>query len=408
MFKEIYARFCFFAILTFPPLCAHAYDFEVDGVYYLLNSSSSTKVSVTYKGGSYNSYSGTVDIPETVTFGDVTYDVTSIGSSAFRDCTSLASVTIPSSVKSFGDYAFRDCTSLASVAISDGVTSIGSYAFYGCTSLTSVAIPSSVTSFGDYAFRGCTSLASVAISEGVTSIGNYAFYGCTSLTGVAIPSSVTSIGSSAFSGCTSLASVAIPSSVTSIGSYSFRGCTSLASVTIPSSVTSIDSYSFYGCTSLASVYLISSTTLGEEVFYNNHKITDVYCLSETPPSATLSRYDSDMFSSSTYENATLHVPFGYSSTYQSHSIWGNFYTIVGDANTSISAVAMDKSVCISSGDGKVEVSGVEGIVSVYGMDGSIVAHKKVDGNTEIALTSGLYIVKVSDGKNTTTKKIMVK
>ena len=132
MFKEIYARFCFFAILTFPPLCAHAYDFEVDGVYYLLNSSSSTKVSVTYKGGSYNSYSGTVDIPETVTFGDVTYDVTRIGSSAFRDCTSLASV-----------------------AISEGVTSIGDYAFYGCTSLTGVAIPSSVTSIGSSAFYGC-------------------------------------------------------------------------------------------------------------------------------------------------------------------------------------------------------------------------------------------------------------
>ena len=69
---------------------------------------------------------------------------------------------------------------------------------------------------------------------------------------------------------------------------------------------------------------------------------------------------------------------------------------------------MDKSVCISSGDGKVEVSGVGGIVSVYGMDGSIVAHKMVDGSTEITLPSGLYIVKVSDGKDTTTKKIIVK
>ena len=119
-------------------------------------------------------------------------------------------------------------------------------------------------------------------------------------------------------------------------------------------------------------------------------------------------YNSTVFSSETTENGTLHVPMGCSSTYQESALWGRFNTIVGDATTDISAVAMDKSVCISSGNGRIEVSGVEGIVSVYGMDGSVVAHEAVDGNTEIALPSGLYIVKVSDGKDTTTKKIMVK
>ena len=68
-------------------------------------------------------------------FDDV---VTSIGDYAFRDCTSLTSVTIPDSVTSIGNYAFAYCSSLTSVTIGNGVTSIGERAFYNCTSLESV------------------------------------------------------------------------------------------------------------------------------------------------------------------------------------------------------------------------------------------------------------------------------
>ena len=59
---------------------------------------------------------------------------------------------------SIGSSAFRGCTSVTSVVIGDSVTSIGSNAFYDCTSLTSVVIPESVTSIGSYAFAGCNSL----------------------------------------------------------------------------------------------------------------------------------------------------------------------------------------------------------------------------------------------------------
>ena len=75
-----------------------------------------------------DSYSSTITIPE---FYQGRH-VTSIEGSSFYDCSSLTSVTIPSSV-----------------------TSIGAYAFYDCSSLTSVTIPSSVTSIGDHAFRNC-------------------------------------------------------------------------------------------------------------------------------------------------------------------------------------------------------------------------------------------------------------
>ena len=54
--------------------------------------------------------------------------------------------TIPNSVTSIGRSAFRECSGLTSVNIPNSVTSIKDYAFEGCSGLTSVTIPNSVTS----------------------------------------------------------------------------------------------------------------------------------------------------------------------------------------------------------------------------------------------------------------------
>ena len=52
------------------------------------------------------------NIPASVTYKGVVYPVTSIGKSAFWDCTSLSTITIPSSVTSIGYWAFYNCPSL--------------------------------------------------------------------------------------------------------------------------------------------------------------------------------------------------------------------------------------------------------------------------------------------------------
>ncbi len=306
--RRFFATSMLFAITTL----TWAYDFAVNGIYYNKNSDG-TSVTVTYKTTSYNSYSGSVAIPSQVTYNNNTYDVTSIGESAFRGCSGLTSITIPNSVTSIGNFTFYCCTSLTSVTIPNSVTSIGWYAFFCCTGLTSVTIPNSVTSIRDKAFYGCRGLTSVTIGSSVTSIGEDAFMFCSGLTkaefasieslcnisfgnsdanplyyakhlyingqevtDLVIPNSVTSIGDRAFSGCNGLTSITIPNSVTSIGSSAFYNCSGLTSVTIPNSVTSIGSSAFYGCSGLTSVTIPNSvTSIGISAFSGCSGLTSV-------------------------------------------------------------------------------------------------------------------------------------
>ena len=85
-------------------LSASAYAFKVDGIAYNKNGDGKS-VYVSYGGD----YTGPVTIPERVTYDGATYSVTSIGEFAFKDCTGLTSVTIPTSVTSIGEEAFKNC-----------------------------------------------------------------------------------------------------------------------------------------------------------------------------------------------------------------------------------------------------------------------------------------------------------
>ena len=95
---------------------------------------------------------------------DLTFYLRSGGFGVYSCRTSASGpLVIPSTynglpVTAIGDGAFRDCTSLISITIPDSVTQIGAYAFDTCSSLTSITIPDSVTSIGQYAFRGCSGL----------------------------------------------------------------------------------------------------------------------------------------------------------------------------------------------------------------------------------------------------------
>ncbi|MCQ2244394.1 MAG: leucine-rich repeat domain-containing protein [Bacteroidaceae bacterium] len=249
-------------------------------------------------------------------------------------CSSLTSVTIPTSITSIGENAFEGCSSLpvidniryadtylvevidhkcTSVNVKEGTRYIGSHAFETCLWLTSVTIPNSVTNIGDHAFEFCSSLTSVNIPNSVTSLGNGAFQYCSSLTSIDIPNSVTNLGEGAFSGCSRLTSITISNSITSIKEATFSRC-GLISVTIPNSVKNIESYAFYGCLN----------------------IQDIHSNNPTPPTID----DNNIFSGINTTQCVIYVPKGAKEDYASANGWKDFYNIVEEEVNAIDPAVM--------------------------------------------------------------------
>ena len=227
----------------------------------------------TYEVTGYDGTATEINIPSTYNGKPVT----SIGYVAFYNCTSLTSVTIPSSVTNIGVGAFVSCSSLTSITIPNSVTSIGDYAFYDCYRLVEVYNLSSLNITKGSSDNGYVGLYALDIytdknapskltkendfvihTEGnvKTLVG---YFG--DRTSIEIPNSVTSIGDRAFSNCSSLTSITIPNSVTSIGDWAFFNCSSLTSITIPNSVTYIEDNAFSDCCRLVEVYNLSSLNI---------------------------------------------------------------------------------------------------------------------------------------------------
>ena len=279
-------------------LLSFAQDFGVDGIYYNITSSSAPyTVAVTYKGTYYsdysNEYTGSVTIPEKVTYNGKTYSVTSISDYAFYGCTNITSIDIPSTVTSIGSQTFRNCGSfevkfifrcpVPSIAqdafINIGMQGEQAYIYvyeeykeqyeevignlkscrlqlYTLPKVIDPVVLDGVKYYfknnhyevGDSkvgtGYSGGTSINIRSViysnesnrnqSYPVTVISYQAFGGCSEITSVNIPNSVTTIGNSAFWKCSGLTSITIPNSVTSIGQSAFLYCSGLTSVTINS------------------------------------------------------------------------------------------------------------------------------------------------------------------------------
>ena len=105
------------------------------------------------------------------------------------------------SVVEVEDGAFRDCKQLRKVVFNDGLQKIGRGAFWCCTSLSSITLPSTVTEIEQFAFGNCRNLREVIFNNGLQKIGSGAFCNCSSLQSIALPSTLVEIGSNAFLLC---------------------------------------------------------------------------------------------------------------------------------------------------------------------------------------------------------------
>ncbi len=263
--KQFKLTFLLAVLMSMVGTKALAFDALIDGIYY---NFSGTEASVTSRPSYlWNNYSGSIDIPESVTYNGNVYSVTSIDNKAFSGCSTLTSISLPSSLTNIGNEAFNGCSALTSVSLPSSLTNIGNSAFGGCSALTSINLPSSLTNIGSYAFANCNSLTSIIIPTGITSIGNNTFENCKGLQSISLHNAITEIGHYAFKGCDGLTEITIPNSVTTIGNYAFNGCNSLSSLIIPENVESIGNDAFNA--NLEKVTILSSDVISSDDYLSH-------------------------------------------------------------------------------------------------------------------------------------------
>ena len=243
-------------------------------------------------------------------------------------------------ITSIGASAFENCTSLEIIELEEGITSINGYAFYGCTSLKELELPKSLKSIGENAFESCTSLQKVTAYPKLTSLKNTSFRKCSALTirgyegsyiqeyatekkisfesmgkwgtcgysaewylidgtltisgannmadysetnkapwtglnitKIVVEKYISTIGNYAFAGLSEVTEITLPTTVYEIGDYAFKNCAGLKSVEIPNSLELgiISEGMFYGCTSLETIKLPDNIQKIENLAFANCK-----------------------------------------------------------------------------------------------------------------------------------------
>ncbi len=178
-----------------------------------------------------------------------------VGKAMLASCEKLKRIVLPLQTTKIETDAFRNCSSLHTIEVPTLVESIETSA--GCTALTEInvqagnshycskdgvllsgdgksilwspmgkdgeyTLPSTVTTVGDYAFRNCR-IETFHFADGLTSIGKYAFYN-SSVKEVSLPSTVKQIPTGLFQKCADLTTVHLGKNTELLGDYVFDGC----------------------------------------------------------------------------------------------------------------------------------------------------------------------------------------
>ncbi|MBQ9556193.1 MAG: leucine-rich repeat protein [Muribaculaceae bacterium] len=396
------------------------YDIDKDGLYYLRNSIGGLDVS--FKDNYYNTYSGYVTIPESVTLHEGQYPVNGIGSAAFLSSKNLRSVTIPTSIKIIRDRAFMYCTSLTSITIPGSVTEIKNHAFIGCTSLSrinlneglktigsqamaniplnTITLPASLESIDGSALSCNTSLPAINVKAGSA---NYVsidgvlftldgkklvtFPAGKSITSYTVPNGTEVICNNAFDGPTNLTEITLPRSLREIQTAAFRSNTKIREMEIPTGVTRIASSAMDNCNTMNTVKLPSTLTyLGANVFARCSSLNEVYIKATTPPYCdTYEWYDYDWgedvtdytFDEVQFGNVMVFVPKLSLDDYKNAPTWRKFTYIEGIwYPNEFEPGDVDQ-------DGRVSIDDVTMLIDILLSGGSSSTTSDVDGDGQV-------------------------
>jgi hypothetical protein len=154
-----------------------------------------------------------LEIPEFISC----YPVTEIRDNAFCNCSSLKSVSLPSTLTKLGHHCFYACDSLEDIALPEEIAEIGEGCFCGCSELVVAELPDTLEQLPDSCFRACTSLKEIKLPSELKSLGAFCFAGCTDLEIAETGELLDSMGDRAFFMCDRLNSFYVPSACTAIG-----------------------------------------------------------------------------------------------------------------------------------------------------------------------------------------------
>lgn len=231
---------------------------------------------------------------DSLTTVELVSTIETLGQGIFEDCDSLTSVKFDSDISKddtktkskltyLSDGMFKDCDSLVKIDMVKTIETIGVGAFENCKSFKEFNFYfetnnrgkkeyDGVKTISDNAFKGCESLETFEFVEIVQTIGASAFENCKALTSIVFDESeVKEIGEAAFKNCDALVEVMLPDSLKEVNSYVFENCDLLANVGISTGVVTVNEYAFKDCKALTTVEFVKEGTKSSklEVLYPN-------------------------------------------------------------------------------------------------------------------------------------------
>lgn len=287
-------------------------------------------------------------IPVTVSHDDKTYNVITIGESAFYGCDKLVKITLPDGLKTISKNAFKHCYALTSIDIPASVETIGQYAFDMDEMLTQVTLHEGLKEIGEGAFDEC-GVKEITIPASVTLMGyveegwNNPYIGIlerinvqpgntvyASVDGilynkaktilmhcptdypvknVTLPAGIIRIVDNAMEHCGFIESIVLPEGLEVIEIGAFEYCDALKSITIPSTLKEAGTYLF------GTPYTEDDFCALQEI-HSNHKAPGNIKM-DGDPLATINK-----------NTCTLYVPKGTKALYEAAPGWKDFKNIV--------------------------------------------------------------------------------